>query len=197
MATDSNETSHDFSSSTTKSAMFEPRHHGHKLFKPRHHGHRMSAIRNGHMYDKVLVSQRRNHRQPEKEQKEPMAKDEMHNSRSQPDSTSVTENSASVNSSNMVYSTPIWDIHGASQQPYHKLFKHGMVEKEESRHRSKKDNEEDLYYTFDVEFEVRARTASSKITHFLKESIGWVSGSENDEVHESFLRGGISDPSKE
>ena len=157
----------------------------------------MSAIRNEHMYDKVLVSQRRNDRHPEKEQKEPMAKEEMHNSRSQSDATSVTENSASVNSSNMVYSTPIWDIHGASQQAYHKIFKHRMVEKEESRHRSKKNNEEDFYYTFDAEFEVRTRSASSKITHFLKESIGWVSENESDEAPESFLRGGNTDPNEE
>lgn len=189
------ESSNEISSSATKSAMFEPRHHGHRLFKPRHHGHKISAIRNEHMYDKVMVSQRRNHRSTEKDQKEPMAKD-----RPQSDSSSVTKNgTTSTNSSNMIYSPPIWDIHGASQQPYHKHKKHGVLEKEEGRHRAKRENDEDLYYTFDAEYEVRTRLAESKIIHFLRESIGWLieSKTENDEANESFLRGGSIDSYEE
>lgn len=141
MLNDSNESPHVISPSVTKTAMFEPRHHGHRLFKPRHHGHRISAIRNEHMYNKIVVSQRHNQRSTEKDKKEPTGKDHEYESRS----------------------------------------------------------DEDLYFTFDAEYAVRTRSASSKITHFLKESIGWMieSETENDKNQETFLRGGSIDPYEE
>ena len=185
----------EFLSSKTKSAMFEPRHHGHKLFEPHHHGHKMPAT-TGHSseeqkYDKVLPK-RHNHPSPEKDQKEPMAKDHQHHNRSNSNSSSSKE-SRSSSSNDYVYLPPLWDTHGASQQPYRNLSKHTMVEGGEGRHgrhQKKKYEEEDYYYTVDAEYEIRTMTASSKVTHFLKQAFGWMLETENDEPHESFLRGG-------
>lgn len=118
------------------------------------------------------------HKMPfsEKEYKEPMAKTHYHRSH--------TESS----SNNTILSSTV-DSQSVLKNTQRKMFK---VESRHGHHQKKKLTNEDYYYTYDEDYETRASTSSSKITNFLKETIGWAIESKTNnsrEAHDFFLRG--------